>query len=418
MNILFVHQSFPGQYIHIVRALAATRSHRLVALGLGELRAPLPVGVHYRRYGLSRGNTPGVHPLAIETEAKVIRAEACAAAAQQLALEGFQPDLICAHPGWGEALFLPDVWPGVPLLFYQEFYYHPRGLDTDFDSELQGTPDWSSCAKVRMKNAYLQLTLEASCWNLSPTAFQCSTFPSHWQARFSTIHDGIDTRAAVPSSDVPPLTLGDGTVLNSGDSIVTFVNRSLEPYRGCHTFIRAIPEIQRLVPEARIVVVGNTTGVSYGAPCEHGEWRDRFLAEIEGCYDPSRVHFTGTIAYQYFLPLLQLSAAHVYLTYPFVLSWSLLEAMACGCPVVGSATAPVQEVIRDGHNGLLVDFFSPLDLAAAVAELLGNRQRSIQLGEAARATVLRNYSLDACLPRQLSLLELVASGALRPRSKY
>ena len=407
-----MHQSFPGQYIHIVRALAAQGGHQLVALGLSALQQPIPACVHYRRYSLQRGNAADVHHLACETEAKVIRGEACAAAANQLRQEGFSPDLICAHPGWGEALFLPDVWPGVPLLFYQEFFYHTRGLDTDFDPEIQGESNWRSCAKVRMKNAYLLLTLEASRWNLSPTHFQRKTFPGHLQARFSTIHDGVDARAAAPSSDPPAITLSDGTVLKAGDPIVTFVNRSLEPYRGCHTFIRAIPEIQRLIPEARIVVVGRTSGVSYGAACADGEWADRFLGEIQGRYDPKFVHFVGTIPHHQFLPLLQLSACHVYLTYPFVLSWSLLEAMSCGCPVVGSATAPVQEVIEDGHNGLLVNFFSPSDLAAAVAELLTNRERALQLGKAARDTVLKNYSLDVCLPRQLSVLELVASGSI------
>ena len=412
MNILFVHNSFPGQYVHLLAALAAQGGHRLVGLGQHAPSSPLPAGVHYCRYGLQRGNAPDVHPLASETESKVIRAEAAAAAAHQLAAEGFRPDLICAHPGWGEALFLPDVWPGVPLLCYQEFYYHPRGLDTDFDPELQLEPNWTNCAKVRMKNAYLQLTLEASRWNISPTVFQRSTFPSHWQSRISTIHDGVDTRAAAPNPQAPPITLADGTVLRQGDPVVTFVNRRLEPYRGCHTFIRAIPELQRLCPQARLVVVGSTSGVSYGSPCPAGEWKDHFLAEIEGRYDPSRVHFIGTIPHQQFLPLLQLSACHVYLTYPFVLSWSLLEAMACGCAVVGSATAPVQEVVRHGHNGLLVDFFSPGDLASAIAELLANRPRARALGEAARATVLSNYSLEGCLPRQLSLMQLVVSGAL------
>lgn len=192
MKILFVHQNFPGQYVHIVQALAAQGSHTLVALSLSAPQQPLPAGVHHRRYVLNRGNGADVHDLAGETEAKVIRGEGCAVAAQKLASDGFTPDLICAHPGWGEALFLPDVWPGVPLLFFQEFYYHPRGLDTDFDPELQGTSDWRSCAKIRMKNAYLQLTLEASCWNVSPTHFQRHTFPDHWLARFSTIHDGVD----------------------------------------------------------------------------------------------------------------------------------------------------------------------------------------------------------------------------------
>ena len=412
MNILFIHQNFPGQYVHIARALAQQGGHQLVALGLKPRSRNCPDGVQYHQYSLPRGNAKDVHWLASETEAKVIRAEACAAAAHQLKSQGFTPDLICAHPGWGEALFLSDVWPDAPLLAYQEFFYHPRGLDTDFDLELQAKIDWRSCAKVRMKNAYLNLTLQAAAWNVTPTAFQRSTFPLVDQQRMSTIHDGIDVSLAAPLPSPAPLTLADGTLLQKGEPIVTFVNRSLEPYRGCHTFLRAIPELQRLVPEARIVVVGSTKGVSYGASCSQGEWRDRFLAEIEGQYDPSRVHFTGTLPYEHFLPLLRLSACHVYLTYPFVLSWSLLEAMGCGCPVVGSATAPVQEVIRDGHNGLLVDFFSPSALAEAMADLLRSPRRAAALGRAARETVLKDYSLDVCLPRQLQLINLVASRSI------
>ena len=414
MRILFVHQNFPGQYIHIIQRLAQQGQHQMVALGINPLDRGrgIPKSLNHFRYRLERGNTKGVHPLVMETETKIIRAEGCARAAEQLKAQGFVPDLICAHPGWGEPLFLKAIWPDSPMLCYQEFFYNEHGFDTNFDPEFQEERSWQGQAKLTMKNAYLHLTLEQADWNISPTHFQASSFPEHWRHRISVIHDGVDTRKAVPNPVPAPLELPDGTVLNTGEPIVTFVNRCLEPYRGCHTFIRAIPELQRRHPKARLVIVGQTKGVSYGAACSDGEWKDRFLAEIEGQYDPSRVHFTGTLPYDQFVPLLQLSSCHVYLTYPFVMSWSLLEAMACGCAVVGSDTAPVREAIRHGQNGLLVDFFSPADLAEAVAELLEDRERAAAFGQAARRTVEATYDLDACVTRQLALMDLVASRSL------
>lgn len=412
MKLLFVHQGFPGQYIHILRALADQRCHQIIGLGIEESDEELPQGVQYFRYSISRGNQPGVHPLVTDFETKSIRGEACANAASQLKQKGFTPDLICGHPGWGELLFLRDVWPDVPLLTYEEFFYNPHGFDYDFDPELQGQPEWQQCAGIRMKTANHLLNLQSCTWSVTPTEFQRSSYPMAFRHRISVIHDGIDTNKACPADKPRNVRLADGTVLNANEPIVTFVNRSLEPYRGFHSMIRAIPQLQRMAPQSRLVIVGNTSGVSYGAICPEGEWKDVFLKEIKGQYDPSKVHFTGTVPYDDFIPILQLSQVHVYLTYPFVLSWSLLEAMSCGCAVVGSDTTPVRDVIDHRRNGLLVNFFRPDLLAESIAELLENRPLAEELGIAARRTILKRFELNNCVEQQLALIHLLASGGL------
>jgi len=412
VRLLFVHQGFPGQYIHILRALANQSQHELVGLGIEEAAEQLPESVKYFRYGLARGNQPGLHPWVQDIETKVIRAEACAQAAAQLKKQGFNPDIICGHPGWGELLFLKDVWPNVPLLTYQEFFYNPRGFDYDFDPELQGQPSWPECSHIRMKTANQLLNLEASNWCITPTSFQRDSFPNAWQKYISVIHDGIDTSKACPNPKTDPVELEDGTIINMEDQIVTFVNRRVEPYRGCHTMIRAIPHLQKIAPNAKLLIIGDTTGVSYGSQCPTGEWKDAFLSEISGKYDSSKVVFCGKIAYEKFLNILQISKVHVYLTYPFVLSWSLLEAMSCECAIIGSKTPPVQEVIEHGHNGLLVDFFDPIQLADTINALLGDRSLAKKLGKEARNTILNNYELGHCVQRQLALIDLVASGSL------
>ncbi len=382
-------------------------------MGMQKLQTSLPQGVHYVQYGASRGNGQDVHPLALETETKVIRAEACAQAATQLKAQGFTPDIICGHPGWGELLFLPFIWPKTPILMYQEFFYNINGFDIDFDSEFQSDLSWQKCAKAHMKNANTLLNLESATWNVTPTFFQRSSFPSRFHQRISVIHDGIDPNASPRTSNNQiTLNLKDGHICKQGDPIVTFVNRTLEPYRGYHSFIRAIPHLQNLAPHAEIVIVGQETGASYGPVCQEGEWKEHFLKEIDGQYDASKVHFAGSLDYQSFLKILKISQVHVYLTYPFVLSWSLLEAMSTGCPIVGSATQPVMEAIQHEHNGLLVDFFDPKNIAESIERLLTDRQLASTLGKQARKDALHNYSLEQCLPRQLELIHLVANGAL------
>jgi glycosyltransferase involved in cell wall biosynthesis len=413
LRILFVHQNFPGQYLHIARELAAQGGHQLVSLSIEKPEYEIE-GVIQVRYGINRGNQKGLHPWLTDLETKVIRGECCARAANTLKEKGFHPNIICGHPGWGEMLFLKEIWPDVPILAYQEFYYHAYGYDFDFDKELQKEPSWEDAAKVRLKTANALIHSQAIDWSVTPTCFQKSTFPGFIRERTSVIHDGIDTELATPRKKDESISVevGDGVIVNERDKIVSFVNRRLEPYRGCHTMIRAIPFIQERCPDAKIVLVGRQEGVSYGSPCEEGEWKDRFLSEIKGSYNPDNVFFTGPLEYADYMSLMKITSAHIYLTYPFVLSWSMLEAMSCEAPIIGSQTPPVSEVIIDGQNGLLTDFFDSKMLADKVEILLKDKSLAISLGKAARQKVLEKYSLSRCLPQQLALISLLASGAL------
>jgi glycosyltransferase involved in cell wall biosynthesis len=390
MRLLFVHQNFPGQYRHLAAHYAGA-GHEVVAIGDKEnLRyQPRIPGVRLFAYQAPREDHAGVF------EASALRAmergRALATAAAALRRAGFRPDLVFAHIGWGEALFLKDIFPAAPLLLYGEFFYRARGADMGFDPEFP--PSAKSLLRLRVMNAPLLMSLDAADWVMTPTFWQQRQFPQAYQARTSVIHDGIDTDAVRP---------GGG----SGEELITYVARNLEPYRGFHVFMRAIPEIQRRRPKARIVIVGGDA-VSYSPRLPPGQtYRERLLRELDGKIDLSRVSFLGRIPYKEYLALLRRSSVHVYLTYPFVLSWSLLEAMASGCLVIGSRTQPVEEAVSHGVNGLLVDFFSPEKIASEIVEALRRQADLVPLREAARRTVLERYDLKrVCLPAQRRLVE-------------
>ena len=413
MNLLFVHQNFPGQYKHLAPALAARPGHTVVALGLQP--PPVIPGIQTLRYAVARGNTPGIHPWLLDAETKVIRGEAAAIAADQLRVQGFKPDLICVHPGWGEALFLHEVFPGVPQLHYCEFFYRAHGSDFDFDPEYADLALGSRC-RVYFKNAINHFSLETATWGISPTAWQRRQYPARDLNRISVIHDGIATDQVVPNPHASVRIDSRNLELRAGAEIITFVNRNLEPMRGFHSFLRALPEIQRRRPQARTIIVGGDE-VSYGSPLPNGQtYRQKYLGELADQLDLERIHFVGKVPYPIFLALLQVSAVHVYLTYPFVLSWSLLEAMSAGCLVVGSRTPPVEEVIRHGQNGLLVDFFQPDEIAAAVVGALGEPERMQALRNRARRTIVEGYDLQTvCLPRQIKLVESLDRGRRPPQ---
>lgn len=407
MNILFIHQNFPGQFKFLAPALVQ-RGHQVVAMTMQPVSSPLWRGVRLVPYRASRGTTPAVHPWVSDLETKIIRAEACFRAALQMKAEGFTPDVIVAHPGWGESLFLKEVWPQARLGIYCEFYYHVEGADVGFDPEFPPRDSEGDACRIRMKNLNNLLHFETADAALSPTLWQASTFPEPFRSKITVVHDGIDTAMVAPNQHVS-LTLNGRLILTREDEVITFVNRNLEPCRGYHRFMRALPEILRRRPHAEVMIVGGDE-VSYGLRPEGGKsWKDIFIEEVRSHIsdaDWSRVHFLGKITYNHFLPLLQLSRVHLYFTYPFVLSWSLLEAMSTGCCIVASDTEPLREAIVHGDTGRLVNFFDREGLVNEVCALLDDPQERRRLGANARAFAIEHYDLKSiCLPRQLEWVQ-------------
>jgi glycosyltransferase involved in cell wall biosynthesis len=335
------------------------------------------------------------------------RGRVVAGAAAALRRSGFRPDVMLAHLGWGEALFLKDVFPEAKLLLHCEYFYRAQGADVGFDPEFPPPADIG--ARLRLRNAPLLMALDAADLGITPTRWQHQQFPPGYAPSIRVLHEGIDTDLVKPDPAARFCVPESGVVLTRSDEVVTYVARNLEPYRGFHSFMRAIPEIQRRRPNTRIVIVGGDE-VSYSPRLPAGEtYRARMLRELGSRIDQSRVFMPGRISYADYLSLLRISSAHVYLTYPFVLSWSMLEAMAAGCLVIGSRTAPVEEVIRDGENGLLADFFSPQEIANRVEEALSAPARMQAIRERARRTILERYDLKRiCLPRQVRLAEELA----------
>lgn len=410
MNILFVHQNFPGQFKFLAPALAQ-RGHHVVAMTMQKPNFSQWHGVQIVPYATSRSTTPNVHPWISDFETKTIRGEAAFRAALQLRTEGFVPDVIVAHHGWGESLFLKHVWPLAKLGIYCEFFYRNQGADVGFDPEFPPSDEGNVC-RLSLKNLNNLAHFEIADAGISPTFWQASTFPDRFRSKISVVHDGIDTAAVAPNPAVS-LTLNNQIVLTRQDEVITFVNRNLEPYRGYHIFMRALPEILRRRPRTRVLIVGGDD-VSYGTrPTKGQTWKEIFAAEVRpqiSDQDWARVHFVGHIPYEYFIPLLQLSTVHVYWTYPFVLSWSLLEAMSCGCAIVASDTQPLKEAIIDGETGLLVDFFDVDEMATSVCKLLDEPELRAKLGSNARSFAQAAYDLKTvCLPKQLEWVEGLAA---------
>ncbi len=406
MNLLFIHQNFPGQFRHIAAHFAADPGNRVVAIGEApnlKKAAAIHPRIDQRPYASPPPAHAATHRYVRGDEAAVQRGLAVADVASRLKAEGFLPDLIMAHPGWGEALYLRDVFPATRIVQHAEFFYQPTGADVGFDPEFPAAGD--DAHRIRTKNTTQLMSMEQADLLIAPTEWQRSRFPDTLRSRMQVVHEGIDTTLAVPNPATKITLARAGVTLAAGDEVVTYVARNLEPYRGFHVFMRALPRLLSRRPRARVLIVGGNA-VSYGSkPADGRTWRETLIAEVGAGIDPTRVHFLDRLPYAAYLQVLQVSAVHAYLTYPFVLSWSLLEAMSAGCMVVGSRTAPVEEVITHGQNGWLADFFDHQALAETLAEALEQRARLGAVRHAARQTIVERFDLRSiCLPRQLALL--------------
>lgn len=401
-KILFIHQNFPGQFPHIADALLA-RGYTVAAI-CGETAKARP-GVTLHRWKLTRGSTPGIFDPATRAEADLLRAQAAAMVAWELKAKGFIPDLIIGHPGWGETVHLSEVFPGVPQIAFGEFFYKSHGGDVAFDPEFErSTP--ASDMKVHAKNLSMALAYSEAEVIVCPTPFQASTLPAGLQSRIRIIHEGVDISNASRKPGAC-FTLADGRVLDGSKPVITFINRNFERLRGFHIFMRALPALLERCPEAEVLLIGSDSGKGYGAGLPGGKtWKGVMMEELGDRLDASRLHFTGPLRHADMISALSISWAHVYYTYPFVLSWSLVEAMACECLILGSDTAPVRDAITPGINGVLNDFFDVDALSQAMIRACKHPEEFSALRPAARATAQRLFDRQTVgVPAWLNLVD-------------
>jgi glycosyltransferase involved in cell wall biosynthesis len=407
LKLLFVHQNFPGQFLYLAPEMQR-RGHdvRAITDAVNDKTSDIPT----LRYTYKPTEVdPKATRLGRNFTVMSDRAVVVARFARKLRAEGYVPDVIYGHSGWGETLFLKEVWPEAKLLVFAEFYYRGLGADTGYDPEFQAQ-GFDQVMIAQSRSAYMAQALVHADGGVTPTRWQASTHPPALRNMLDVIFDGVDCDRLAPNPEAR-LVLPNGRTLRRGDEVLTFVNRNLEPYRGYHIFMRALPDVLAARPDAQVVIVGGNE-ISYGhPPKDGGSWKDVILDEVKDRLDLSRVHFTGRLPYDRLVDLMHVARVHAYLTYPFVLSWSMVEAMAAGTLVVGSDTPPVAEVISDGVNGRLVDFFDVQGWSAALIDALARPEAFDGLRAAARQTVLERYDLrSVCLPKQVDLLTRLHRG--------
>lgn len=400
MKILFSHRNFPAQFRHILIELAKDSNNEIVFI-TGTYNDLAIKGVKKYIYNLKRKVPENCHRYLKSYEESVNHGLSAAEIAISLKNNGFIPDVIYAHP-WGNSLFFKDIYPNVPIINFCEWYYNSIGANIGFNNK---TVTYDTKAMTRCKNAQLLIDLVTCDIGIAPTHWQKQQYPKEFQNKIQVIHDGIDTDYFMPDSDAILKLPQSNIKLTSNDEVVTYATRGMEPYRGFPEFMRMAEKLLQKRPNTQIVIAGEDR-VCYGVPPKEGSYKKMMLNELN--LDLSRVHFTGALPYGEYKKLLQISSAHIYLTYPFVLSWSMLEAMSTGCCVIASKTPPVEEIITNNFNGYLVDFYNIPEIIKKVEYALDNKTEIKNIKNNARKTILNNYDLKKLLPKHINLIKQIA----------
>lgn len=403
MKILFIHDNFPAQFGVLGMWLAREGWDVTFATNAEQAAAP---GIRVLRYGPHREPAKEVHPYAQPMERAAINGQGFARAALKARDAGYAPDIVVAHSGWGGGMFARDIFPDAAFVAYCEWWYRFPGSDTRFLSEMTGQPIHGSVESPMLesaRNAPIAMDLTRADAVLCPTRFQASQFPERLRPLLTVQHDGIDTAYHAPDLMDRGSTL-DGLVAPDAP-VVTYATRGMEPHRGFPQFMASLPAVLASDPRIQVVIAGENR-VAYGGRTQREvDWKARALEEHD--LDPARVHFVGRLDRPVYRRLLRRSNAHVYLTVPFVLSWSMLEAMSFACPLVLSDTEPVRE-FADAESAILVPMKDPAAIARGVLETLGDPVASERRARAARAVIDPVYSTTRIWPEKAGMFaELV-----------
>ena len=400
MNILFLHRNFPAQFRHVLPVFAGDPNNKVVFITNNETTHMK--NVMKVQYKLKREVPDDCHRYLRFYEECVNHGQACAEAAIALKNQGFKPDVIFGHT-WGQTLFMKDVFPDVPLICYFEWFYDRYNGDMGFDGRPLDIDDW---AKLRSKNAHLLIDLFSCDYGFCPTKFQLKQFPKEFHNKIRVMHDGVDADYCKPDDNAQFFVKDKNITLTRNDEVITYATRGMEAYRGFPEFMKAAEVLLKKRPNLQIVI-GGEDRVCYGPQLANTTYKKMMLKQLD--LDMDRVHFVGSLPFNEYVKLLQISSAHVYLTYPFVASWSLLDAMSCGCPIVASSTEPVMEFIEDGKNGFLFDFYSTSGQVEKIEYVLDNKEMVEPVRQAARKTIVDNYNLKDLLPKHIEFIKSVAN---------